>query len=256
MKKREETKGEFFHEVHSSFRILVNNKYELVFPLLSDIFFLLLFGALVYGYSSDSVTNKLYSLGASMLRQDMPGAAVFVRSAIVSLIGMLLLIYILYIIFQAISWRFSSKFAGKKEPLLSYLKRFAIVNIPWFILFVIYLAASFAAYFYNKRSILLSAVLYIFLAAILYFAFISYSLMGKRPFSAVKDALKLGSKKFLRLFPRIFLLFAAIIMIDNILFRISNMSWALMIILGIFIMLPLLTFARIYIHIIVRNISS
>lgn len=256
MKKREETKGEFFHEIRNSFELLARNRYELIFPVIFDVLFVFLFGAAI-GYFGDTVVNSLYSLGASMIQAESPdSSAIFIRKAIGAVFLMAVSVYLFYVFFHGLSWRYSRQFAGRKEHVLGYLKRFTLVNISWFILFIIYFTASFAVDFYEKRSILSTAILDLFLAAIFYLAFTSYALMEKSALKAAKESFAFCINNISRHGLRMLFIFAVILIMDRLLFYISSMSWALMVILGIFIMMPLLTFARIYIHVIVRNILS
>lgn len=155
---------------------------------------------------------------------------------------MLLSLFIIYCIFQGISWFFAYKFAGHKESLSRIMLRFSLVNIPWFLLFMI---VSFISLLFSLRAVLSSSPVSFtnMISGIISFLFIyvvvvSYTrLHTKNPFRAVKLA---GRKE---LFIGYLAGFGGFLLLGLV---IRQLPFSLQLILEVFFLLPLLTGLRVF----------
>lgn len=115
---------------------------------------------------------------------------------------LMLCTYLLWCIFQGMSWWLAHKKAGNKMPFLGYLGRFSLLSLLWAVVFLI---ISFVVIKYSDiinianievvNAEMLAAVLGIILAVVLYFAFVSYSIAEKKLLSLLKMTFLDGIKK-------------------------------------------------------------
>ncbi len=239
-------------ELRDSARLMREGSYEIVFPVLFDLLFLLAYGAIT-GYFAGRVVINLYGLGASLLEAE--GSAPpdgFVWGIMTSLLCMAAAVYISYVLLQGLSWRFSRAISGSRKPALSYIKKFSAATLPWFFLFIIYSAVMFALRFYDKESITSALLSYTFLILLAYFAFLSYALLYSKRGKPVREAVSLGCRRFTYLFPRFILALAVLYIIAWAVSYSSLAGRGLMLALGVLILLPLAAWARVYMHVIVK----
>jgi hypothetical protein len=266
-----------------SWKLMLKEKFSVPVPMLFDLVFIFAVG-LVYSLFFFAMVDHLYAImefaskntaalteelmrtGSSVTSLLMGYEEFFVHfKALMLKVGLLLLsIYILWIIFKGINWKLCHKICKKDFPLLSFLKRFALVNIFWGIILTIISYIFFRIWMVNTMadvapiSPVLTTVLYvIFLILIFYFGMISYCLIPKMKTRALlKETFRLGFKKA-RIIVGGFLIAAIVFVIIDLLLRLAFIIWTpLMWILGIFILIPAFTWGRIYFILLINNLEK
>jgi len=167
--------------------------------------------------------------------------------------------FFIYALFQGLAWRFSLDLI-KKENLNSYLRKFFFVSLFWFAWFCLYYFFNFLFYFLdtlNKRANAspASIITYVFFLLLVYFASISYVLIGysKKP---VSRSFALGLKKaHYIILP--FALFVVCLFLLNFLFAlIVSFSYLFGIFFGIVFILPLLALGRILLSFTLKDLEK
>jgi hypothetical protein len=156
----------------------------------------------------------------------------------------LIMVWVLYCVFQGTTWWICRTIAGKKEAYQKYLITFTKLNIVWGLLFVIYLALDT---YVDLKNALLKAVtqqpagqsilLIIYLIIVIYFALISYS-TGK-----LRNIFKTG-KNLKQTIPPMLLSFVLILIIHFIVKLAGMINAIAALIIGILLILPALTFIK------------
>ncbi|MBD3313813.1 hypothetical protein GF345_05205 [Candidatus Woesearchaeota archaeon] len=247
----------FVKELSQSVKAVRHNKYLIVFPVLLDFLFPIAYG-FIAAYFGGSIIDGLYSLGASMLQAETSGMTDTARGIIYALIGFAAASYAAYVLLQGLSWKYSSVFSGMSGrkstmSILVYLKRFAAVNLLWFALISLHSTASFLIDYHDLRSSFLSALLYIYLAALVYFALISYTLLDKGSYRAVSQSFIKGFNNAVRILPRMLFAAAVLVIVNYAVISSAMISRNIMIIMGVILLLPIVTWARVYLHIVIKN---
>ena len=267
MKKEKTCKGSFSGQLSRSFSAVREAGLSTVIPVLFDLLFIFSYGSII-GYFSDYIISSLYSLGSAILQQnDITGTPIMGNVA-GALLLMFLLLFVAYALFEGASWRMSRIFATKERiSYAGYLRGFTLVNLVWFIPYLVYMVLSFLVDFrfrYGDASqtaqagimqnipLLTSTVLLgLFMLMLVYFSSVSYPLIGKsRTMKAVKDSFLTGYRKFTYLAPRMIFAIALFLAANMAVVLTSRISMALMIVLGVIILLPLVTWTRAYRHVI------
>ncbi|MBD3304608.1 hypothetical protein GF343_05675 [Candidatus Woesearchaeota archaeon] len=165
-------------------------------------------------------------------------------------------VYLIYCIFQALNWKIALQLTGKKINYLDYLKKFLLLNILWFILFMLYYALGFVV---DIRKVLISTltqtepshvlniVLAFYLIFIAYFAVISYvkQNLGK--------SIKTGAGKIKQLLPSILLIAVYLLALNIVIKLLASLNPIIAVITGFILLLPAATIARIYISLIIQK---
>ncbi len=179
------------------------------------------------------------------------------------ILGLAVLVYILYCIFQGASWFFAHKIFKEKLNYLEYIKRFFAVNTLWYIAFMI------IAYFY-ARAVIFTDVLkissnlgtvrifsIIFLIILSYFAFISYILIKKHEFiHTIKKSFSFGIKEFQTIVPMYVLLILGFALIEVLLRLLFMVNITLMVVIGFLLIFPFITYARLVIISVIENLAK
>ncbi|MBN2111692.1 hypothetical protein JW707_01200, partial [Candidatus Woesearchaeota archaeon] len=117
-------------------------------------------------------------------------------------------VYIVYVFFHSITWKISSDIAGRKAGMYEYMKDFAILNLFWVALFIVYHLASLYVDL-NEAAVrsmqaqpgavprIIIAVLFF---AGFYFAAVSYTFAGARK-GKIKKCFAVGIRKFKQILP-------------------------------------------------------
>ena len=164
----------------------------------------------------------------------------------------MILLYLIYCVFQSLNWRIVRNLTGSKFTVIEFMKSFFKINILWFAL--LYLG------FFFERVIGMLTVLsrkeqdtgiiaLIIAVLIAYFAFISYALIGKK--GAIKRSFSSGFKKFLIFVPVYVIVALVFLIINYILIFALQLNYILMVVLGFLLFLPALSWARVFICLIV-----
>lgn len=245
------------------------NILQLSFPLLSDLLFLFLYGFFVIGFIAYNVAVQLFKFGVEITKSSqMPStfsqmilqenAKPVLIKAFIFILLMVVITYILYCIFQGFSWWYCRKISGlKKQPKLkNYIKEFYKVNILWFVLFVIYIFISFLRDLMNggeksEPSIFMIMIFFV----VLYFVLVSYSLLPKiRGIANIKKSFSIGIKKIADILPAYIIIFIVFLIIELLLNYSLKISNTLFVFAGVFLLMPAVSWLRVYFMVIVENL--
>lgn len=176
------------------------------------------------------------------------------RSLMFLVILLAIAVYLLWCVFQGTSWWLTHRHVGKKMTLFNYLGKFSLFSLIWFIAFV---AVAFAitelsGYLTIGSVELIStnALMYILgivFMIILYFSFISYTLLHHNIIEIFKGIFHVGVRKAYITVP----LFLFAILKTYILFRILmllGLDLFYTVLLGIIIFIPVMIWSRILIN--------
>jgi len=186
------------------------------------------------------------------------------QSALIKLAYLLLLsACILWLLFQGQSWRFASNLTGKKIKYFKFFGRFTILSAVWLILASVVSVFLFKVLFSMQMEIhqvkygietLTSVVFY---ALVAYFMFISYALVPKYTLKTIfQKTFKIGTKHFLPLITMFFMLTVGFFIIDLILKAVGTVNITAMMIVGFILLLPYLTWIRLYILLVVEKLEK
>ncbi|MFO8015826.1 MAG: hypothetical protein R6U32_01845 [Candidatus Woesearchaeota archaeon] len=268
-----------FESILPSIKRVREGIYLIPFPMLSDFLLAFIYGFLIMGVMGSMVTSRLLELGgeivgSGMEKSNLSFSQLFLQESIRPVlfrvaaytILMIAALYLLYSVMQGISWWYCRRISGvsnKKRSdgfegragLKRYILSFSRVNLFWFLVFIIYNMLAWARDFLSPAEDpgvgLLPAVLLIALA---YFASISYLLLPwVRGWKNIKASFSCGVRKAGELVPAYFLVAAVLIIIDFILYYSLRADGRLALALGIILLLPALSWARIYIHLVVER---
>jgi len=258
--------------------LIKRNPLRLAYPVLVDLIFLFIYGFLSYfiflkiDYYMSSIFEQItqntavfedaFVFGGLLSAvKNVPGTDVLLKKAFLWILALAVLSYILYCVFQAVSWRLSINIA-KKGKIKQYMKRFFLVNIVWAFLFAVYNAlAIFIGY---RKEILsryfevsdFSLLLVVFGFVLIYFALISYSLIARhKAGESLKKTFVFGVKKIKYFLPMYLILFIAFLIINLIMTYSSSVGVWLYVVLGVFVLLPFFAWARVYAYLVVEKIS-
>ena len=243
----------------NSYDIFVKNWKRAFIPITLEILFLLSYGFFASPLIA-GVGNNLLQIGDIIVNESSVAGKNIVDSVISSAyfsnfmilsIALLLIVYILYSFFQGFVCAYSIRLK-KKINLKIYVKRFFKVNIFWYSLFVIYVIIDFViSYFDLVRERYgggggIAWIFNIILVAIIYFAFINYTLLDEeKTLTSIKKSFGLGTKKILS-FGFGYLFIALTLFILNLMLSvISTINTTLFVLLGIVLVMPILIFFRV-----------
>ncbi|MCX6707903.1 MAG: hypothetical protein NT001_07280 [Candidatus Woesearchaeota archaeon] len=272
MKKEKTVKVSFSRQLSRSFYAMKGSGLSIVIPVLFDLIFIFLYGSIM-GYFSSYIISNLYSFGSAILQSNDITGTPMMGNVMGALLLMFLLLFIVYALFEGASWRMSRIFATKEKiSYAGYLKGFTLANLVWFIPYLIYKALSFLVAFkfkYGDASqtaqagimqniplLISTALVSLFLLILAYFSSVSYPLIGKsRTMKAIKDSFVIGYRNFMYIAPRMIFAIALFLIANMAVVLTSRISMALMIVLGVLILLPMMTWARIYLHMIMQDLE-
>jgi len=269
--------------IRGSFDALKKRWGTLFVPLASDLLFLVVFGGILtfYQFYMMEKLNRMQeflqtgpNLAADLMSQSSVGDILAKQQAfsvlsteiIKGTILFFSVVYLIYIIFQGLSWYFNYKATNPKNEISywSYVGQFAYANIFWLAI------AGFMAYvgiritLFNKLSLYPlmqdSTGVGIVIGSIiltLYFMLISYGLIGQHDWKDVLlHAFRLGVKKFY-IFLTIDLMIVAIGFIINYVLKWAlSIDFKFMVVLGLLILMPLISLLRILHVVVIREIKK
>lgn len=272
----------FVADMENTFSKCISNLKEFSLSALSDIIFFFLYGlsasrfslkiaeymeAIVLKAGENSFNmGRIYS-GSSIMQiiNDTPEIRYYLNKILILLALSAVAMYITYTFLQAISWRYVFKVRNIDLSLISLIKRFSKLNIIWFPIVIVLQIASFLVFLgqavmqklnpdalYGK-SILFSVVWW----AMVYFVFISYSLIPKnKSGSCFTKSFSVGIKKSFQLLPAlllVFLIVSALSFVVDITTK-GGESYLLWLVWNLAITIPMFTFFKAYFSSLVDNV--
>ena len=246
----------YFSSLPLSIGIFRENLIKISFPLLSDLLLVFIYGFIVTGYIAEVITNEMirYGFEVSSAKQAYPQGIFFneatkpilIRISLL-ILAMILITYILFVIFQSFSFWYCRRISKLREKgFFSYFGEFCKVNAFWFGIFVIYNIIS-----YLDGLLSMSAgpgiFLDIFFLAMVYFALISCSMLPEiKGFANIKRSFSLGIKKIDSLLPAYAIVLFVFFVINMVLTLSLRLGNAIFIFIGVFLLMPALSWMRIY----------
>lgn len=260
-----------------SCKVVMKKPFYIIVPSIIDLLFLFVF-FIVYYFLFENIMNKVISLlmltGKTLqglTQTDITLNVLSNQQQMNSLIinigfwifGLAALTYVIYCLFQGINWFIAHKIFKIKINFKEYIKRFFAVNFIWYVITLIII------YFYVKAVIytqvlrnpsnlgMVSTFSVILLVVLCYFAFISYVLIKKHGFiDAIKKSFSLGTKEFQTIVPMYVLLILGFALIDILLRLLFMINTTLMVIVGIILIFPFITYSRLVIISVVGNLAK
>ncbi|MBN1644581.1 hypothetical protein JW851_00895 [Candidatus Woesearchaeota archaeon] len=170
---------------------------------------------------------------------------VFWKPLVLYALLFIFIIYLVYIIFQSVSWNLSLRIINKKIKYLSYLKSFALLNLFWFLIFIVYnlidLIGNLRIALSSVKTInFVSIFANFFLLIMIYFAIISYVKLNFR------KSFVLGWKKYRPLLSIYVLVLFYFFILNFILSKLFLLSYTSAVIIGLVFLLPAISWARIF----------
>src|SRR3989344_5820059 len=161
-----------YNHAASSFMIFIKNPLFILSSFFADLLLFLLF-SFVYSFFSTGIMERIIEVNDIMaglnqqlvtitqgiednaaLSAVMAGQQVIVehvKEIVILAIGLMISTYILWSIFQGISWHLASWAAyGKKIHFLKYLGRFSLLNLVWFVALALIGYATYKVSVYNE----------------------------------------------------------------------------------------------------------
>ncbi len=250
-----------------SLKRVYNNAYLLIFTILYDALFIICYGFIASAMAG-KIAEFMASTGYFVVQESIKNAGgegtissiVWNSSARGELIMIAVLFilfvlsaYFVYCFFQGLCWRMIKRFSGEKITIKEQLKKFFLVNIFWFVWIVLYNIMDYLALL--RKNLLQTEssgfAFYTFMIVLGYFMLISYSLIGKEKSKIIRKSFLLGVKKINVLFSYVIILI--IMAALGMLISSSIGNYLISIILQIFIVLPILSWARVYIDLSVAD---
>ncbi len=182
--------------------------------------------------------------------------APYFNNIILLLIILAVTVYLIYCLLQALNWKIALQLTGKKIRYLDYLKKFMLINILWFVLFALYYVLGFvvdirkiliSTIMKTEPSSALSIVLIFYLIFIAYFAVISYVQLN------LIKSISTGRSNIRQLLPSILMIAVFLLALNIIVKALASVNPILAIIVGLIILLPAMTIARIYISLVIQK---
>ena len=165
-------------------------------------------------------------------------------------------VYLMYCLFQAFNWKIALQLTGKRVKYLDYLKRFMVINILWFVLFILYYLLGFAVDIRNilittiaqvEPSSILKIILTFYFILFAYFAVISYVKIS------VKKSWLVGRGKLKELLPSVLLIAAYLLLLNVVIGLLVPVNAILGGAVGLILLLPAFTIGRIYISLMINK---
>lgn len=257
----------------SEFRKSVNRSIsrfsDFLISALNDTLFLLFYGmvstvfvykiteyaqAFIFKIGENSANQLRFYAGSSLMSiiRDNPEARTYLNSLVVLFMLLMVVIYISYVFFQTISWKYVNRINKKNISFIKLLRKFSLLNLKWLpIIFIVQLLSLLffigqtSAQRINENIQPSSSMIFIIIGVIIiYFMFISYSIMlnSKRSFS---DSFRIGLKKgrIVLTYLVIGLVFYLLNQFSNIL---ANLSDIVLLVFTLIITIPSMTLFKVY----------
>ncbi len=249
------------NNLKQSFELLTKSPFYLAVPILIDIIFLFLVGfigsifttkAIPYLQNLATIQSTPATDTSAMIAQQTQLASTLTHIILI-LLQIILAVFALWIIFQGINWFLAIKCVKKKVDIKKYSLNFITLNIIWVIIIAIIAKFFFEITLKNLLTTtqivsqsLINIITIIISIILLYFLFIGYSTSYKYKLKEfLKNIFKTGIKDFKKI-TTTYLIIIILFWIAKYIVKLFSLSFTSMIIAGIIIIMPLITFSRIY----------
>ena len=265
-------------ELSKAAGILAKEPKKLFYIVLFDIIFLFSYGFFVqtflnknleyiismasyFSQESAGITREYLQKGLFSFINETAGFAKLFYPFLGVLILALVSFYIIYVLFQGLSWR-----AAKSENLgiANFLKIFARVNVPWLIIFLIIQSISLLTLYLKLVSERLgmpfpfdayNAVIILAALVLIYFTLISYGLIGNQK-RVLSRAFYLGFARAFSIIPKYLLIILIFIVLFKALEYLLLFNTALMVGIGFVAVMPAIALTKVYTNLIIKNIAK
>jgi len=212
--------------------------------------------------SPEDIQGSLLSQGLFASLRATPELALVFNRIIIWFLVLTVAVYIIYSVFQGLSWNISYRIIGKKMDFFKFLTQFSLINLFWFIFYIIY---QIMAYLFALRTIIaqninstpapsLNFILWLYLLVLAYFMLISYTLIGRyKPIKIIGKSFRLGFKKVKILLPSYLFVLFIFLLINFLLVLSFRISPILMFVIGILTVFPAIAWARVFFNLVVNK---
>lgn len=241
------------------------NKYEnYLAPISMDVLFLILYGAIMggvfkkamfyliqAGYSAISLYQSEITESTSLigLILEYSETRLLLAKIVFLLFMTVVLIFFVYGFTQGFAWSKSRRILSNVKT-RHYLHLFFRVNLFWFSIFILYKFILVLVRVSETLAKIQSRPIgeYVFMFAFLYFVFLSYCFIKEdsRTAGILRKTLKTGIFKCHKLIPIYLVFILGLVIIHYILIYLSSISTLISLITSIILLLPALTFGRLY----------
>lgn len=269
----------FLKNLKSSFFLLFGEWKRVVSAVVLDVLFLFTYGLITaplfskildYGTASLSFIaenageiTREYSKNPSFIQllSSNPQLKALGVNLLLLFVVLAFVVFIIYCLFQSFSWRLSSVIAGRKPTMYDYTMRFIKVTIPFFLLFMVIHILSFlhslARISSERQDLPVTSKFLIWILILsfimIYFSSIAYSLIAKKEKGALRKAFVIGTKQAHRMLPYFAVIIIVFLFLNLILTKLQP-YYSVFIILGIVLVFPAITWARVLINIAVNRV--
>lgn len=232
---------------------LVNSLIDFVFILLVILAAYYFLGSFVVKYNLLDETMNSIAIENDQLPSDifdsLSSISNLLKQMLAIVIGLFLTVFVLWCVFQNISWLISRNIFKNKKLLtdfsFDYFLDFVLLSFVWFLMLgiILYITYNYSDYLQSFNSI----ILMIPLILLIYFGAISFAVFSltRKVVASLKYCFLLGVTKFL-LLP--FILFLIILIITGTILELFNV-----VMLNGFILIIFLTWFRVYLLIIIEK---
>ncbi len=262
-------------DAKSALMLLRKNPKKLLMASALDLIFLFAYGfftaplfARIVGYAV-AIGTIVSEQAPAAIRSGSPSLSSIIASSpeassmLTSLFGVFIalavVVYAVFAVFQGAAWMIGGMIAGRKISYSSHLNQFAVLSIFW-------IAALSVQHIYSLMESIRRtsagaesgrAIEIALLIMIFYFASISYALIGsKHPKAKLKNSFRLGIMKAGIIAPAFLLVAAAYFAVSAVLKGLAGISPWLMVAGGIIVIIPGMTWARVFVMQIVERAAS
>ncbi|MEM4253960.1 MAG: hypothetical protein QXR48_01045 [Candidatus Woesearchaeota archaeon] len=235
-----------------------------------DVLFLVLYGFMT-SQLFDKLTEHVIVIG-TLLTEQMRAVADRTRPAIIDalfqppvsrytwqfvalLVILAIVVFVLFCVFQGLAWFIAARLTGSRTHWRKYLLVFARINLLWAGLYFFWQVADTV---FNLRRVAVEKitgqiiagsgiVMQVLLAVLIYFAIVSYALLG------IRKAFVVGTRKIIVLLPAVVIVCLQFFICNYFLIRLAEISPKLSFIITAIVLVLLLAWTRAYATIVVRQ---
>lgn len=265
-------KTSVFNEWLFAWKLIWKKEWYVPASAVLDVLFLVLYGFMT-SQLFDKLTEHVIVIG-TLLTEQMRAVADRTRPAVIDalfqppvskytwqfvalLVILAIVIFVLFCVFQGLAWFVAARLTGLRMHWRKYLLVFARISLLWAGLYFFWQVADTVL---NLRRIAVEkitgqvisgsgVVMPVLLAILVYFAIVSYALLG------IKNAFVVGTKKIMVLLPAVVIVCLQFFICNYLLTRLAEISPKLSFIITVIVLLVLLAWTRAYATFVVRWVA-